>query len=96
MIRHMVVFRLYSMEGPIEETAFFAAAQDLSGIPGVHSFRIHREVSTKNQFDYGLTMEFADQGAYDAYNSHPRHAAFVAEVWVRDVAEFLEIDLVPC
>jgi hypothetical protein len=30
-------------------------------------------------------MEFADQAAYDGYNEHPVHTAFVAERWVPEV-----------
>ena len=37
-------------------------------------------------------MEFADQAAYDGYNEHPVHTAFVADRWVPEVADFLEID----
>lgn len=40
-------------------------------------------------------MEFADQPAYDAYNAHPVHIAFVRERWVPEVADFLEIDYQP-
>ena len=54
-----------------------------------------REVSPKNDFDYGLTMEFADQAAYAAYNEHPQHVAFVADRWDAEVTDFLEIDTVP-
>ncbi len=37
-------------------------------------------------------MEFADQQAYDAYNPHPKHVAFVQNRWNREVEKFLEID----
>ncbi|MEZ5070855.1 MAG: Dabb family protein [Bacteroidales bacterium] len=37
-------------------------------------------------------MIFENQAAYDAYNGHPDHVAFVAERWVPEVADFLEID----
>ncbi len=40
-------------------------------------------------------MEFADQAAYDAYNTHPKHVAFVKDRWEREVSKFLEIDYVP-
>jgi len=37
-------------------------------------------------------MEFADRGAYERYNDHPDHVAFVEQRWVAEVADFLEID----
>jgi hypothetical protein len=40
-------------------------------------------------------MEFADQAAYSAYDSHPDHTAFVRERWIPEVAAFMEIDYVP-
>ena len=39
-------------------------------------------------------MRFADQAAYDAYNVHPRHVAFVETRWIPEVAEFMEHDTV--
>jgi hypothetical protein len=39
-------------------------------------------------------MVFADQAAYEAYNNHPSHVAFVAERWEIEVERFLEIDYV--
>jgi hypothetical protein len=40
-------------------------------------------------------MEFADKAAYDAYDRHPRHVAFVQDRWNREVDSFLEIDYEP-
>jgi hypothetical protein len=37
-------------------------------------------------------MEFADQKAYDAYDRHPRHVAFVQDRWNREVDAFMELD----
>jgi hypothetical protein len=51
-----------------------------------------REVSPKNGYRFGFSMEFADQAAYDGYNEDPRHVAFVQERWLPEVADFLEID----
>jgi hypothetical protein len=39
-------------------------------------------------------MEFSDQADYDAYNKHPDHVSFVQNVWMKEVAEFQEIDYV--
>ena len=51
-----------------------------------------REVSPKNDFRFGISMEFADEDAYAAYNAHPDHVRFVEERWLAEVADFLEID----
>jgi hypothetical protein len=91
-IRHTVVFVLPHEEGSEAERDFLAAAARLAEIPGVEAFEVLREVSPKNGFRFGLSMEFADQAAYDGYNEHPDHVAFVQERWLPEVAEFLEID----
>ena len=36
--------------------------------------------------------EFAGDAAYQAYNDHPDHVAFVQGRWIPEVSEFLEID----
>ncbi|GAA1828675.1 Dabb family protein [Agromyces salentinus] len=95
MIRHTVAFRLHHAAGSAEEQDFLAANAALGSIPGVERFELLRQVSPKNDFTYGVSMEFADQAAYDAYNTHPDHVAFVRDRWVPEVADFLEIDVVP-
>ena len=57
-IRHTVVFRLRRPEGSPEEAAFLEAAGALAEIPGVEAFEALREVSPKNDFRFGLSMEF--------------------------------------
>jgi Stress responsive A/B Barrel Domain len=37
-------------------------------------------------------MEFGGDAAYEAYNDHPDHVAFVQGRWIPEVSEFLEID----
>ena len=54
-----------------------------------------RETSAKNDYRFAITMEFADAAAYAAYNAHPDHVRFVEERWLREVADFLEIDYEP-
>jgi quinol monooxygenase YgiN len=95
MIRHTVAFRLHHSPGSAEEADFLAAARALADIPGVEAYEHLRQTSAKNDFTFGFSMEFADQAAYDGYNSHPVHTAFVADRWVPEVADFLEIDYVP-
>ena len=91
-IRHTVAFALGHDEGSEEERDFLAAAARLAEIPGVEAFEVLREVSPKNGFRFGLSMEFADQAAYDGYNEHPTHVAFVQERWLPEVSDFLEVD----
>ena len=92
MIRHTVVFRLHESAESAAAKEFLAKATVLADIPGVEKFEQLRQTSSKNNFDFGFSMEFADQAAYDAYNVHPVHVDFVANIWVPQVAEFLEID----
>jgi quinol monooxygenase YgiN len=95
MIRHTVAFRLHHAPGSTEEAEFLAAARALADIPGVEAYEQLRQTSAKNDFTFGFSMEFADQAAYDGYSSHPVHSAFVADRWVPEVADFLEIDYTP-
>ncbi len=94
MIRHTVVFRLRHARYSAEEKAFLDAAKALADIPGVRKFEQLKQVSKKNDYEFGFSMEFKDQAAYDAYNVHPKHVKFVKERWEREVERFLEIDYV--
>ena len=49
-------------------------------------------MSPKNDFAFGFSMEFSDQDAYEAYNEHPDHVAFVRDRWTAEVEDFMEID----
>jgi hypothetical protein len=91
-IRHGVVFRLKHPENSDAERDFLDAIRALESIPGVEAFELAREVSRKNEFAFALSMEFADDRAYEAYNSHPDHTSFVEGRWVPEVEDFLEID----
>jgi hypothetical protein len=96
VIRHTVVFTLKHAHGSLQEKGFLRdAATALESIPGVKAFEQLRQISKKNDYQFGFSMEFADQAAYDGYNSHPRHVAFVRDRWEREVAKFLEIDYEP-
>jgi Stress responsive A/B Barrel Domain len=94
MIRHTVVFALRHPKGSAAEKEFLAAADILTEIPGVMKFEKLRQTSTKNDFAFGFSMEFENQAAYDVYNFHPLHVAFVSERWVPEVSRFMEIDYV--
>lgn len=91
-IRHTVAFTLVHPPGSSEEEAFLDAAARLGSIPGVEAFELLAEVSPKNDYRFGISMEFADKGAYERYNNHPDHVEFVQRRWVNEVSDFLEID----
>ena len=63
-----------------------------SHFPGVETFELLAEVSPKNGYSFGISMEFADRAAYERYNEHPDHVRFVQERWLTEVSEFLELD----
>ena len=91
-IRHTVAFTLAHLEGSAAERQFLEAAERLAAIPGVEAFELLAEVSPKNGYRFGLSMEFADRAAYEAYNDHPDHVRFVQERWLAEVTDFLELD----
>ena len=63
--------------------------------PASRSSRSSGQVSAKNNFAFGFSMEFAHDAAYQGYSDHPGHVRFVRERWVTEVEEFLEIDYRP-
>jgi hypothetical protein len=91
-IRHTVAFALTHPAGSTQEREFLAAAEQLAAIPGVEAFELLAEVSPKNGYGFGISMEFADRAAYDRYNDHPDHVRFVQERWLAEVSDFLELD----
>jgi heme-degrading monooxygenase HmoA len=94
MIRHTVVFALKHETNSAAEKTFLEAADVLADIPGVEKFEKLKQISTKNDYTFGFSMEFKDRDAYSAYNDHPWHKAFVKDRWIPEVARFLEIDYV--
>lgn len=94
-IQHTVVFRLVHPIGSSAELEFLdTAARTLTAIPGVGDFAVRRQVSPKSDLAWQFSMVFADQSAYDAYNSHPAHVDFVATRWVPEVDAFQEYDFI--
>ena len=91
-IRHTVAFTLIHPEGSDAERDFLDAAERLAAVPGVEEFELLSEVSPKNGYRFGISMEFADRAAYERYNEHPDHVRFVQERWLSEVGEFLELD----
>ena len=94
MILHTVTFALNHAPGSPEEKAFLQAAMALEQLPTVKNFHCFRQVSEKNDFDYGLSMEFDTDADYQTYNEHPVHTEFVASRWIPEVARFMELDYV--
>ena len=89
-IQHTVTFRLN--EGA-DQDAFLARARELAEIPGVLEFEVLERVGQKaTQFHLALSMWFNSDADYASYNEHPDHVAFVENVWIPNVAEFLELD----
>jgi hypothetical protein len=95
MIRHTVVFKLKHAAGSQSELEFLQTARKLAAIPGVMKFECLRQISKKNHYAFGLSMEFASPRDYQTYNGHPDHVHFVQTRWIPEVVEFLEIDYEP-
>jgi Stress responsive A/B Barrel Domain len=91
-VRHTVAFTLVHQDGSAAERDFLSAAEGLAEIAGVEAFELLAEVSPKNGYRFGISMEFPDRAAYDSYNEHPDHVRFVHERWLSEVSEFLELD----
>jgi quinol monooxygenase YgiN len=93
MIRHTVVFRLRHASGSSAEADFLRTAREqLTSIPGVERFEVLRQVGGQSSYRFSFSMEFADAAAYQGYNEHPSHTAFVRDRWTPEVEEFLELD----
>jgi len=92
-IIHSVIFTLKHEKNSVEAKQFLQDGRALlSSIPTVRHFQVFDQVSPKNNFQYGFSMKFESQSAYDAYNEHPVHTAFVKDRWEVEVVDFLEID----
>jgi hypothetical protein len=93
-IRHTVAFTLRHDDGSPEVAAFLEALSALSAIDGVEELQVLSEVSPKNSYRYGVSMEFASRTAYETYNASPEHVEFVRDRWDTEVVDFIEIDFV--
>ncbi|OBR66267.1 stress responsive protein [Paenibacillus oryzae] len=92
-ILHSVIFSLKHEKGSEAEQRFLADGEAiLTSIPVVKAFKVYKQVSAKNDYDFGFSMEFANQDEYEDYNAHPLHEKFVSERWETEVERFLEID----
>lgn len=94
MIRHSVILKLKADLNSAEKQAFFDAVDKLAAIPDVQKFEVLKQISPKNKFEYGISMEFDNQEQYDIYSNHADHQAFIQNFWIKSVDNFLEIDYV--
>lgn len=94
MIRHSVILKLKTTISAEERQAFFEAVDTLADIPDVNKFEVLKQISAKNNFEFGISMEFDNQQQYDFYSNHPEHVAFIQNFWIPNVEDFLEIDYI--
>ena len=93
-LQHMVIFNLPYQAGSVKARTFLEdGTRILTAIPVVQNFQAFKQVSEKNDYQYGFSMVFANQEDYNTYNEHPDHVAFVQDRWLKEVTDFLEIDL---
>ncbi|MFX3642143.1 MAG: Dabb family protein [Candidatus Pristimantibacillus sp.] len=92
-IIHSVIFTLKHDKGSAEELRFLQDGKAiLSAIPSVKDFQVFRQISAKNNYDFGFSMVFDHEADYEAYNVHALHVEFVEQRWEKEVERFLEID----
>ncbi|NQZ59201.1 MAG: Dabb family protein [Lentisphaeraceae bacterium] len=92
MIRHTVTFKLKHESGSIEEKSFLDEALELADLPTVQKFECLKQIGSKNNFDFGLSMEFENRQDYQSYSNHPDHISFVNNTWIPQVIDFIELD----
>jgi hypothetical protein len=95
MIRHSVILKLKENISNESKKAFFDAVDKLKEIPDVETFEVLNQISPKNKFEYGISMEFDTNEKYENYSNHPVHVAFIQNFWIPNVEDFLEIDYTP-
>ena len=91
---HTVFFEFKEEITPREVHSFKEESLHLADIPDVQHLRWLEETSSKNDYRYGLRMQFSDRPAYQRYLEHPTHVRFVETAWNPQVKAFIEIDYV--
>lgn len=92
-ILHTVIFDLkHAVDSPEAKKFLTDGYNILTKIPGVHDFQAFRQVSPKNDFQYGFYMRFVNKEEFDTYTNHPDHNKFVSERWETEVVRFQESD----
>jgi len=90
--QHTVIFRL---NDGVDEEWFLDQARTLADLPGVQDFEVLEQVSTKTeQFRFALSMWFDDAAGHAAYDANPSHIDYVQNIWLPNVAEFVELDYI--
>lgn len=61
-------------------------------VPGLVSVRVGQNLSPKNkEYSFGGVMQFTDKASYEAYPTHPAHAALLK--WLVPLIDPIELDL---
>ena len=92
MVKHSVIFTFKQGVDKNSQQSFLDASAKLSGIPGVKNLEVLKQTSSKNNYDYGILMEFDNNETYQSYNNHPQHQQFIEQFWLKYVDQFMEID----
>jgi hypothetical protein len=77
MIRHSVILKLKPELTFKEKQVFFEAVNALSVIPNVQKFEFLKQISSKNKFEFGISMEFDNQEQYYIYSNYPEQIVFI-------------------
>ena len=92
-LKHMVIFCLKHSTGSPEEKKFLKDIEKtLASIPVVKNFETVRQVSAKNDYEFGIYMEFDSEQDFQKYETHPIHIDFVENRWRKEVKRRLVID----
>ena len=92
MIRHSVSFKLkHAIDSPSAKQ-FLNAINNLALITGVKNLKCLPQISNKNNYDFGLFMDFDNAEDYQYYTDHHDHQIFVQQYWLEEVIDFIEMD----
>lgn len=97
MITHVVIFWANAPIAENREKLLEGCHKLLADIPGVHNFRVGPAVRSPraivdDSFAVAISMDFEDQAAADAYQSHPQHVDFVENYFEAYVGRGLVYD----
>ena len=94
-IRHIVMFSLRSDIDAADRSWLFSEIQAIARLPTVRSLALGQCLSPKEdwyrprlsyEFDYALSMEFENEDALYAYQTHPSHVTLAQEIRKRTSA----------
>jgi len=95
MVKHSVIFTFKQEVDKKTQEVFLNESAKLADIPGVKNLEVLKQVSSKNNYEYGILMEFDNDDIYQSYNNHPKHQQFIEQYWLKYVDQFMEIDFEP-